>query len=50
MGRGYAGIGLGSMLAINPNMGFFLELRAIELFPTAGTAIAAQLGYALSPF
>jgi len=50
MGRGYAGIGLGSMLAINPNMGFFLELRAIELFPTAGTAIAAQLGYALSLF
>ncbi len=50
MGRGYAGIGLGSMLAINPNMGIFLELRAMELFPTAGTAIAAQLGYALSLF
>jgi hypothetical protein len=50
MGRGYAGIGLGSMLAINPNMGIFLELRAMELFPTAGTALAAQFGYALSLF
>jgi hypothetical protein len=45
MGRGYAGLGLGSMFAFTPNMGVFLEVRAMESFPTSGTAIAGQIGY-----
>jgi hypothetical protein len=47
MGRGYAGLGLGGMFAFTPNMGIFLEVRAMESFPTSGTAIAGQIGYGI---
>jgi hypothetical protein len=47
MGRGYAGLGLGAMFAFTANMGIFLEVRAMESFPTTGTAIAGQIGYSV---
>jgi hypothetical protein len=28
-------------------MGIFLEVRAMESFPTSGTAIAGQIGYGI---
>lgn len=45
MGRGFVGLGAGPMYAITPNMGVFLELRAMQMFPTAGQNFAGQLGY-----
>jgi hypothetical protein len=46
-GLGFAALGPGMMYAITPNSGLVVELKVIELFPTAGTAIGAQLGYAI---
>jgi hypothetical protein len=45
-GLGFAALGPGVMYAISPNQGPVLEAKAIVLFPTAGVALAAQLGYA----
>ncbi len=47
VGQGFLAIGLGTMFAFTPNSGIVLELRGMELFPTSGTAVAAQLGYTL---
>ncbi len=44
-GQAFGAVGLGTMFAITPNSGIVLEIRAMELFPTSGTAIGAQLGY-----
>jgi hypothetical protein len=33
------------MYAITPIMGVFVELRAMEMFPTAGQNFAAQVAY-----
>jgi hypothetical protein len=46
-GTGFAALGLGGMYAFTPGMGVTLEVRAQELFPTMGTAPAAQVGYAI---
>jgi hypothetical protein len=46
-GLGFVALGPGIMYAITPNSGLVVELKAIELFPTTGTAFAAQLGYAI---
>jgi len=45
-GNGFAALGVGGMFAIGPNMGIVLEVKAMEMFPTTGTAIAPELGYA----
>ena len=44
-GLGFAAAGPGLMYALAPNSGPVLETKAIVLFPTAGVALAAQLGY-----
>ncbi len=44
-GLGFGALGAGSMFAFGPNDGIVLELKAIETFPTGGTAFAIQLGY-----
>jgi hypothetical protein len=46
-GDGFIALGGGSLFAITPNMGIFLELKAKEMFPTTGTGFDAQLGYAI---
>jgi hypothetical protein len=46
-GLGFAAVGPGLMYALTPNSGPVLETKAIVLFPTAGVALAAQLGYEL---
>ena len=46
-GLGFAGLGLGVMYAVTPDSGIVLEARALQMFPTAGTGAALQLGYAI---
>lgn len=46
-GLGFAGLGLGIMYAVTPDSGVVLEARAMQMFPTAGTGAALQLGYAI---
>jgi hypothetical protein len=46
-GTGFGAVSLGSMFAITPAMGPFLEIKGMELFPTMGTALGAQLGYSI---
>jgi hypothetical protein len=45
-GMGFAGLGLGLMYALTAESGFFLEVRGMQLFPTAVPALSAQVGYA----
>jgi hypothetical protein len=45
-GLGFVALGPGVMYAVAPNQGPVLDAKAILLFPTAGVALAAQLGYA----
>ena len=44
-GLGFVSVGPGVMFGLTPNTGPVLEAKAIVLFPTAGVALAAQLGY-----
>ena len=44
-GTGFAGLGLGFMEVITPNIGVGLEIRGEELFPTTGTALSAQVAF-----
>ncbi len=47
MGQGFAGAGLGLMLAPRSDLAFLVELRAMQLFPTLGTVIAPNASFAL---
>jgi hypothetical protein len=44
-GTGFAAAGGGIMYAITPSTGIVLELKAMELFPTSGTALDGQIGF-----
>ncbi|HEX3772327.1 MAG TPA: hypothetical protein VHV30_15730 [Polyangiaceae bacterium] len=44
-GNLFGSIGLGAMFAFTPDSGLELEVKAMEMFPTTGTALGAQLGY-----
>jgi hypothetical protein len=44
-GAGFGAVGLGLMIAVSRSSGFLIEAKAMELFPTSGTALGAQLGY-----
>jgi hypothetical protein len=46
-GLGFVSAGPGLMYAVTPSGGVFVEAKPIFLFPTSGTAIGAQLGYAI---
>jgi hypothetical protein len=46
-GLGFVALGLGAMFAVTHDGGVVLELRGQQMFPTAGTAAAVQLGYAI---
>ncbi len=46
-GLGFAAVGPGAMFAFTPNSGIVLEAKVMEMFPTAGTAVALQLGYTI---
>jgi hypothetical protein len=46
-GLGFAAEGVGTMLALSPDTGFVLELKALEMFPTTGFGIGLQLGYTI---
>jgi hypothetical protein len=46
-GQGFVSAGVGTMWAITPTMGPVLELKVVELLPTAGTSVSPQLGYAI---
>ena len=46
-GLGFVGLGLGVMYAVTRDSGVVFEARAMQMFPTAGTGAALQLGYAI---
>ena len=46
-GLGFAALGPGAMFALTPSMGIVLEAKVMQTFPTAGTAVALQLGYTI---
>ena len=46
-GLGFIGLGLGVMYAVTRDSGVVFEARAMQMFPTAGTGAALQLGYAI---
>ncbi len=46
-GLGFVAVGLGAMFAVDHDGGVVLELKGQQMFPTAGAAAAAQLGYAI---
>jgi hypothetical protein len=46
-GLGFGALGLGAVVAPVPDGGVFLEVRALQMFPTAGVALALQLGCTL---
>ena len=46
-GSGFAKVGVGAYTAIGEHHGAVLELGAMQLFPSSGTAIALSLGYVL---
>ncbi|MDP9001535.1 MAG: hypothetical protein M3O46_15645 [Myxococcota bacterium] len=46
-GLGFGAIGPGLMYAVTANSGIVLEAKIMEMFPTTGTALAAQLGYVI---
>jgi len=46
-GNGFGALGLGAMFAFTRSSGLVLEARGMLLFPTFGSALAAQLAYAV---
>jgi Cys-rich repeat protein len=46
-GLGFAAFGPGLMYALTPDSGIILEAKAMQMFPTAGTGAALQLGYTI---
>jgi hypothetical protein len=46
-GLGFGSLGLGAMFAFTPESGVVLEAKALEMFPTTGTALGVQLGYVI---
>ena len=46
-GLGFVALGAGAMLALTPDGGPLLEIKGIETFPTLGTSVALELGYAV---
>jgi hypothetical protein len=46
-GNGFVALGVGGMFAITADMGIVVEVKAMEMFPTIGTAMAPQLGYTI---
>jgi hypothetical protein len=46
-GLGFAAFGPALMYALTPDSGIILEVKAMQMFPTAGTGAALQIGYAI---
>jgi hypothetical protein len=46
-GNIFGSVGLGAMFAFTPDSGLELEVKGMEMFPTTGTALAAQIGYVI---
>ena len=47
MGRGFGAGGAGIMAAVTPRFGFFVDAKAMVLFPAPGFVIAPEAGIAL---
>jgi hypothetical protein len=46
-GLGFGAIGGGAMVAFTPSSGLLLDLKVMEMFPTPGTVVGIQVGYAV---
>ena len=46
-GQSFFGLGGGVMYAISPSGGIVADLKISQMFPTSGTVISPELGYAL---
>lgn len=46
-GQSFAGLGGGAMYAMSPNSGIVGTIKVSQMFPTSGTVISPELGYAM---
>jgi hypothetical protein len=46
MGKGFLQLGVGGMLAFNPQMGLTLEAKLLYMLPASGVVIQPALGFA----
>jgi hypothetical protein len=46
-GQSFAGLGGGAMYALSPNGGIVAAIKISQMFPTSGTVISPEVGYAM---